>query len=165
MIYFYLSLLTYFFYSIIKYKNALILLKEKKYNTKEYLKEIKKRKYYINKETIIILLIIIAVNLDLKTIEITTILIYMLLSLQSLNNQKKLLLDNKIKTRIIILLITFIVLNIWFILDYKSYHPKKGIIFDNSPLYYIVLYLYTYISHYITLIINIISKPIDKILK
>lgn len=164
MIFFYVSLITYIIYTALKYQDALILLQKTKYNTEKYKKSLNK-KLFINKELIIIPLIIIAINLDLKTIEISTIVAYMILSIIKLKEKNKLKIEKKLINRVIPILIIFILLNIWFILDYKSYHNVKGLIFDNSAMYYILLYLFTYSSYIITLIINIIVKPIDKLLK
>ena len=164
MIYFYISLIPYLIYTVFKYKDTLILLQKEKYNTKKYIKKINKHQF-INKELIIIILIIIATNLDLKTVEISTIITYTILSVIKLREINKLKLEKKLTPRIITLILLFISLNIWFILDYKSYHNPKYLIFDNAPVYYILLYIFTYISYFITLIINIIVKPIDKLLK
>ncbi|MBR3229693.1 MAG: hypothetical protein IKF91_02565 [Bacilli bacterium] len=164
MIYFYISLLTYYVYMTLKYKDSLVLLQKTNYNSAKYKKSINK-KVFINKELIIILLIIIAVNFNLKTIEIATIITYMILSLLKLKDKNKIKIEKKLIIRLLTLLTVFILLNIWFILDYKSYHNPKGLIFDNTALYYIILYLFTYTSYLITLIINVIVKPIDKLLK
>lgn len=164
MIFFYISLITYYIYTFLKYKSSLILLQKSNYNSKKYKKQLNKN-LFINKELIVIVLIIIAINFDLKTIEIATIIIYTFLSFLKIKENKKVKLEKKIIIRIIPQLILFILLNIWFILDYKTHHNPKGIIFDNSALYYIILYIYTYISYLLTLIINILVKPIDKLLK
>lgn len=164
MIYFYVSLITYFVYTILKYKDSLVLLQKNKYNTKKYKNKLNK-KLFINRELIIIVLIIIALNLDLKTIEISTIIAYTILSFLKLKEKNNLKMDKKTIARLITLIIIFTIINIWFILDYKSYHNTKGLIFDNSALYYIILYILTYLSYIITLIINILLKPIDKLLK
>lgn len=165
MIFFYVSLITYFIYTFKKYKNNLKMLQKNKYDNKKILKEIKNKKYFINKELIIILLIIIAVNLDLKTLEISTIVTYTFLSFFSVKENIRIKIEKKIITRIVAETLIFILLNIWFIIDYNNYHRPKGLIFDNSSLYYIILYLYTYLSCFITLIVNILSKPFDKLLK
>ena len=164
MIFFYTSLLTYFIYTAYKYIESLEILQETKYDTKKYLKKITK-KNFINKEMIIIILIITALNLDLKSIEIATIITYTILSFLKIKEKLNLKIEKQIITRIIIEVLIFALLNIWFIIDYKSYHQLKGLIFENSSLYYIILYLYTYLSCFITLIVNIISKPFDKLLK
>lgn len=164
MIFFYVSLITYLIYTALKYIDALLLLQKTKYNTNKYKNSLNK-KLFINKELIIIPLIIIAINLDLKTIEISTIIAYMILSIFKIKETKKIKLEKKLITRIIPLLIIFILLNIWFIIDYKNYHNAKGLIFDNSVVYYIILYIFTYCSYIITLAVNAIVKPIDKLSK
>ncbi|MBR2708191.1 MAG: hypothetical protein IKE90_02010 [Bacilli bacterium] len=164
MIFFYISLITYYIYTILKYKKTLILLQEANYNSKKYKKSLNKS-LFINKELIIIILIIIALNFDIKTIEISTILVYTLLELTKTKDKTKLKKENKIIIRIIPLVIIYILLNVWFILDYKSFHETKGLIFDNSAIYYIILYIFTYISYLVTLIINNVVKPLDKLLK
>ena len=164
MIYFYVSLLTYFVYTFLKYKDSFILLQKSNYNSKKYIKILNKNNF-INKELIIIVLIIISLNLDLKSIEISTIIVYMILSLSKLKEKKKIKINKKIVLRTMSILIIFTLLNIWFIIDYKSYHNAKSLIFENSTLYYIILYIFTYTSYIITLITNILVKPIDKLLK
>lgn len=164
MIFFYISLITYYIYTILKYKKTLILLQEANYNSKKYKKSLNKS-LFINKELIIIILIIIALNFDIKTIEISTILVYTLLELTKEKDKTILKRENKIIIRIIPLVIIYILLNVWFILDYKSFHETKGLIFDNSAIYYIILYIFTYISYLVTLIINNVVKPLDKLLK
>ena len=164
MIFFYISLITYYIYTILKYKKTLILLQEANYNSKKYKKSLNKS-LFINKELIIIILIIIALNFDIKTIEISTILVYTLLELTKEKDKTILKRENKIIIRIIPLVIIYILLNVWFILDYKSFHETKGLIFDNSAIYYIILYIFTYSSYLITLIINNVVKPLDKLLK
>ena len=164
MIFFYISLITYYIYTILKYKKTLILLQKANYNSKKYKKSLNKS-LFINKELIIIILIIIALNFDIKTIEISTILVYTLLELTKTKDKTKLKKENKIIIRIIPLVIIYILLNVWFILDYKSFHETKGLIFDNSAIYYIILYIFTYISYLVTLIINNVVKPLDKLLK
>ena len=164
MIFFYISLITYYIYTILKYKKTLILLQEANYNSKKYKKSLNKS-LFINKELIIIILIIIALNFDIKTIEISTILVYTLLELTKTKDKTKLKRENKIIIRIIPLVIIYILLNVWFILDYKSFHETEGLIFDNSAIYYIILYIFTYILYLVTLIINNVVKPLDKLLK
>lgn len=164
MIYFYISLLTYYVYSFLKYKESFKLLQKSNYDSKKYLKKLDK-KIFLNIEIIIIILIVISINLDLKSIEISTIIVYMILSLIKLKEKNQLKIEKKAIIRSVALLIIYTLLNIWFILDYKSYHDTKGLILDNSAIYYIILYIFTYTSYIITLIINIIIKPIDKLLK
>ena len=161
MIYFYVSLSTYFVYTMLKYRESLFLLNKKKYNSKKYLSEIKKKKYFVNFELIIVLLIIIALNFNLKVIEIATIVSYTILSFMKIRNPVKFKKDKNAIVRIVIVLLLFILLNVWFVMDYRSYHNTNGLIFDNSSIYYIILYLFTYFSYFITLIINIFLRKFD----
>ena len=167
MIYFYISLLTYMCFCIIKYRDALHYLEKAKYDSSKYIKEIKKdfNKIFINPELVILILIIIALNCDIKVLGISTIIIYMFLFLYKLKtNNQDLKITKKTKTRIIGILLIYLALNIWFCIDYNDYHSAE-IIFDNTALYYIILNIITYMSHIVTYIVNIVVKPFDKILK
>ena len=167
MIYFYVSLITYIFYSIIKYRSTFYNLKKAKYNSKKYMQMILKnlKKEYLNIELIQLTLIIIALFANIKIIEIFTIIIYTLLFLYELKtNNKEIKKDKKLITRTVIIIIFYILLNIWFYIDYSSYHTS-GLIFDNTPLYYIILIIIANLTCFITYIVNIISKPFDKFIK
>ena len=67
------------------------------------------------------------------------------------------------KPRIIAIVVIFIGLNIWFVLDYMSYH-YADIIFDNTAFYYIVLIMISYFAYIVVWIANLIVKPLDKFL-
>lgn len=167
MIYFYISLVTYLFYTVIKYRETLLCLKQSKYDTKKYREKVFQNfsKFFITPELLILVLIFICLNFDLKVIEISTVIIYMILFLYKLKKQdKNFKVENKLILRSIITIIIYIGLNIWFYIDYKAYHSAQ-IIFDNTPLYYIILYVTTYLSYFVIWIVNIISKPFDKLLK
>ncbi len=167
MIFFYVSLLTYACYCIIKYRESLHSLEKAKYDNAKYKKSISKdlKNIFINPELVIAVLIIIAVNFDVKVIGISTLIVYMFLFLYKLKtNNQELKITKQTKTRIIGIVLIYLILNVWFCLDYISYH-KASIIFDNTPLYYIILYIITYLSYIVTYIINIIVKLFDKKLK
>ena len=66
-------------------------------------------------------------------------------------------------SRIIVISLMFIGLNIWFIVDYLSYH-YADIIFDNTALYYIILIFVSYFSYFAVWLANLIAKPFDKLL-
>ncbi|MBR3198421.1 MAG: hypothetical protein IKG27_00215 [Bacilli bacterium] len=164
MIFFYISLLTYVCYCAIKYRESIHHLEKVKYDSKKYLKYIKEnsKSIFINPELIITILIIIAFYFNIKVIGISTLIVYTLLFLYKLKtDNKKLKMTKQTKTRIISIIIIYLILNIWFCFDYNSYH-SASIIFDNTPLYYIILYIITYLSYIVTYAINIIVKPIDK---
>ena len=89
----------------------------------------------------------------------------MILSLYKLRNNKiKIIKDKKIIVRSIIVILLYAALNIWFYLDYKAYHGSE-LIFETTPLYYIILIISTYLSHFVVWLVNVVAKPIDKLLK
>ncbi len=167
MIYFYVSLSTYICFCIIKYRESLHYLQKDKYDTKKYGNRISKdfKNIFITPELLSLVLIIVSLNFNIKVLGICTIIIYMLLFLYKLKNKNKdLKIDKKIKLRIVITLLIYVILNIWFCIDYKLRHGA-GIIFDNTALYYIILIIVTYLSYIVIYIVNLIGKPVDKFLK
>ena len=75
----------------------------------------------------------------------------------------KIKINNQMIARIIAIVVIFIGLNIWFVLDYMSYH-YADIIFDNTAFYYIVLIMISYFAYIVVWIANLIVKPLDKFL-
>lgn len=164
MTYFYISLVTYICYCIIKYREGLYYLKKDKFDTKKYLKGIKdnSKKIFLNLEALALILIIVSIHFDIKVIGICTVITYMILFLYKLKkDNKQIKTDKKITTRFIVILIIYLLINVWFILDYISYH-SEGLHFENSPLYYIILVLLGYLSCFVVLLANAFSKPLDK---
>lgn len=166
MIFFYISLSTYICFSIIKYKQALNILQKNKYNIKNYGKWIFKnyKQVFLNKELLSILLIIVSLNFNIKIIGICTVIFYTLMFLLDFKKVNKLKIDNQIIYRIITIVLIYLALNIWFILDYISYH-NADIIFDNTAFYYIILFVVSYFSYFILWIANVLAKPFDKLTK
>ncbi len=167
MIFFYISLSTYISFCILKYRKAFVILNKEKYSTKKYFKTIKenKTKLFITPELLIIGLIILALNTDVKTIAISTIILYAGLFLYELKQKRpKLKTNKKINIRILIICIIYILINIYFCLDYKEYHSAE-IIFDNTPLYYIITVVISYLSYFIVGISNAVANIVEKIIK
>lgn len=166
MIFFYISLSTYICFSIIKYKQALNILQKNKYNIKNYGKWIFKnyKQVFLNKELLSILLIVVSLNFNIKIIGICTVIFYTLMFLLDFKKVNKLKIDNQIIYRIITIVLIYLALNIWFILDYISYH-NADIIFDNTAFYYIILFIVSYFSYFILWIANVLAKPFDKLTK
>ncbi|MDD6323276.1 MAG: hypothetical protein PUA73_01550 [Bacilli bacterium] len=166
MIYFYISLSTYICFNILKYKETLKDLKENNYNIKKYTKYIvtNLKKLFLTPEILSLIIIVLAFKTNLKVIGVSTVTIYTILFLLNYKKKNKLKLDSKIITRIILIIVMYISLNIYFIKDYMSYH-YADIIFDNTPFYYIILVCISYLSPVVVELINIISKPIDKLVK
>ncbi len=163
MIFFYISLSTYICFNIIKYKNNLYTLQKNKYDIKKYGQWIFKnyKQTFLNKELLSIVLIIIAFNFNLKIIGVSTVIFYTIMFLLDYKKKVKLKIDKPMINKIVLLILVFIGLNIWFILDYISYH-YADIIFDNTAFYYIILVLFSYFSHFVVWLINLITKPLDK---
>ena len=163
MIFFYISLSTYICFNIIKYKNNLYTLQKNKYDIKKYGQWIFKnyKQTFLNKELLSIVLIIIAFNFNLKIIGVSTVIFYTIMFLLDYKKKVKLKIDKPMINKIVLLILVFIGLNIWFILDYISYH-YADIIFDNTAFYYIILVLFSYFSHFVVWLINLITKPFDK---
>lgn len=163
MIFFYISLSTYICFNIIKYKNTLYTLQKNKYDIKKYGQWIFKNynQTFLNKELLSIILIIITFNFNLKIIGVSTVIFYTIMFLLDYKKKVKLKIDKPMINKIVLLILVFIGLNIWFILDYISYH-YADIIFDNTAFYYIVLVLFSYFSYLVVWLINLITKPFDK---
>lgn len=163
MIFFYISLSTYIFYSMIKYRKTLSSLQECKYNIKKYSKWIFKnyKQVFLNKELLSIILLIITLKFNLKVIGVSTVVFYTLMFLLEYKKKINLKVDKQMMIRIVITLLIFLGVNIWFIVDYLSYH-YADIIFDNTAFYYIVLILMSYFSYFVVWISNIIATPFDK---
>ncbi len=166
MIFFYISLSTYICYNIIKYKKIFSELQKNKYDFKSYNKWISKniKEILINKELLSILLIIIAVNFNLKIIGVSAVILYTILFLLNYKKKNKLKIDKKLITRLVILAILYACLNTYFILDYIAYH-YADIVFDNTAFYYIILAAVSYFSYFIIWLVNIIAIPFDKLIK
>ena len=141
MIYFYVSLVTYACFCLIKFRESLYYLMKDKYEIKKYGKRIYENinNIFINPELISFVLIIIALACNVKTIGICTVITYTILFLYKLKtNNQKYKINKKLTLRIIVILLIYLLINIWFCIDYKTNHDAE-IIFDNTALYYIVL--------------------------
>ena len=165
MIFFYISLSTYICFNIIKYKKSLYALQKNKYGIKSYGKWTFQnyKQVFLNKEILAILLLIITFNFDLKVIGISTVIFYTFMFLFDYKNKVKIKMNKQMISRIIVISLMFIGLNIWFIVDYLSYH-YADIIFDNTALYYIILIFVSYFSYFAVWLANLIAKPFDKLL-
>ena len=165
MIFFYISLSTYICFNIIKYKKSLYALQKNKYGIKSYGKWIFQnyKQVFLNKEILAILLLIITFNFDLKVIGISTVIFYTFMFLFDYKNKVKIKMNKQMISRIIVISLMFIGLNIWFIVDYLSYH-YADIIFDNTALYYIILIFVSYFSYFAVWLANLIAKQFDKLL-
>ena len=165
MIFFYISLSTYICFNIIKYKKSLSDLQKNKYDVKKYGKWIFQnyKQTFLTTELLAILLLVIVFNFNLKVIGVSTVVFYTLMFLLNYKKKTKIKINKQIMSRIIAIILIFIGLNVWFIIDYMRYH-YADIIFDNTPFYYIILIFMSYLSYFIVWIANLIVRPLDKIL-
>lgn len=164
MLYFYISLLTYLCFCIIKYREGIYYLKKDKYDSKKFLNRIisDRKKIFLNLEILSLVLIIVCFNFDSKVIGICVSFVYMILFLYKLKtNNKVIKKDKKIIPRVVFITFIYLLLNVWFIIDYMSYH-RSGVYFDNSALYYIILVLVTYLSYFVIYLSNVFSNIIKK---
>ena len=105
MIFFYISLSTYICFNIIKYKRIFSVLQKNKYDLKSYSKWLSKnsKEVFLNKELLFIIIIVIALNFNLKVIGVSTVILYTILFLLDYKKKNKVKVDKKLKTRIVIL--------------------------------------------------------------
>lgn len=166
MIFFYISLSTYICFNIIKYKKSLSDLQKNKYDIKKYGSWIFKnyKQTFLTPELLAILLLVIVFNFNLKVIGVSTVVFYTLMFLINYKKKTKLKINKQTISRIIAIILIFIGLNIWFIIDYMSYH-YADIIFDNTPFYYIILIFMSYFSYLIVWLANLIVRPFDRFFK
>lgn len=165
MIFFYVSLSTYIAFCILKYRKSLLALEKENYSTKKYTKWLSKnaKEIFITPELLLFILIIVALNADPKIIGICTVIAYTLLFLYELKTKKgQIKITKKHITRIIVIALIYIIVNIWFYLDYISYH-SSALIFDNTPLYYIIIIIMGYLSYFVVWLANVIVTPFGKL--
>lgn len=165
MIFFYISLSTYICFNIIKYKQALLTLENQKYSIKNYSKWLFQnfKQIFLAKELFAIILLIITLNFNLKIIGVCTVIFYTIMFLLNFKNNHKIKLNSQTITRLVVITLIYIGVNIWFIVDYASYH-YADIVFDNTAFYYIVLILMSYFSYFIVWLANLIARPFDRFL-
>ena len=159
MIFFYISLSTYICFNIVKYRKSLYALQQNKYNIKEFGKWIfnNNKQTFLTPELLAIVLLVIISNFDIKVTGIAVVIFYTLMFLIEYKKKVKLKINKKLIFRIIIILLIFIGLNIWFILD--SLKPLS----DNVKLYYIILIFISYLSYFVVWLANLIAHPFDRI--
>ncbi|MBR3363200.1 MAG: hypothetical protein IKG40_04710 [Bacilli bacterium] len=151
MIYFIISLVTYFTFLILKGRKYLSYLSNKKNNQKK-IKPFTLDKY-LTPELFGIVLIILVFFLNSKIIGILFIIFYTILSLIEIRNSNSIKLNKNTKKIIIITIIIYLTAFIIIFIDYYNY--QKGFIFYNRTNYYYILvfilgyleYAIIYLSH------------------
>ena len=144
MLYFIVSLVTYFTYLVLKARRNISYFKQQKYDSKK-IKLLAKDKF-LTIELLGIIIVVLVFFLSSKIIGIIFIVFYMLLSLIEIRKSKPLKLD---KTGVNILTLTLsIYLILFFIISVDFYNYQKGFIFYNRVnYYYIVVFIAAYLEY------------------
>ena len=165
MIFFYISLVTYFCFLILKGRNGIILLNNSKGDLKKYGTSIFKnaKELFLTPELLAIILVTIATNANEKITGICFVIFYMLLFLYFLRKSKKSFKLKKGNISLIVILTVLIVLaNVLFYMHYTFFHDDF-LIFDTEWIYYIVLIIISYLFYFIIWLGELINKPIELI--
>lgn len=166
-IFFFISLVTYITYISFKCSDGLIELEKLEFSSKKYFNYIKNnaKKIFFTPEILSIILIIIAVNANEKITGISTVILYMFLTLYLIFKKKEKLSINKSVSFVIIGIVIFYLLLFGFIsYDYYITH-SSFLVFDYGFIYYILVVLAGYFVYFIILLSNVIVNLLKKIPK
>lgn len=167
MIFFFISLSTYFCYLVLKSMDCLELLQKEKFNIAKSFKWVKEnpKKVFLNPNLLGIILIILAFNVDAKAMGICMVVFYMFMFLYELRDEKNKLKfnGNVIRTSIIILVIYILVMLgcVW----NNNIVSTEFILVDNRWIYYIIMVLMIYFNYFIVLISGLINNGIMWVIK
>src|SRR5574344_1478350 len=163
MKFFIITLFTYYFYNVLKYRRGLYMLQQNIYNEgNRYVKWMFKncKEVFFNFDLVAFLLVIIALLLNQTAYMLIIIIFYLCLSYYELDKlkheQKKIKFNftSRIKRLVITVLIIFALINMYIIYNYNI---------DNEWLYFLLMVIFTYLSYFIIYLANIINKPIEKL--
>ncbi len=163
MIFFYISLITYFCFLILKGRNGLILLNNNKGNLKKYRYTVikKGKELFLTPELLGIILIVIALNANEKITGISFVIFYMFLFLYLLRKSKAKFKLKKGNIRLIIIIaLLFIFINILFYLHYMSFQ-SDFLLFDTEWMYYIASVILGYLLYFIIWFCGLINRAIE----
>ena len=167
MIFFFISLSTYFCYLILKYRKGLKALQENKFKVKDFGKWIFKnaKKTLFIPELFAVGIIAISIYTDAKITGIFMVVFYMLLFLYELKiKDGNIKLESKGKrvviTACLIYLLVFIAL-CWIDIILQN----KILFFDYKWIFYLIVIVMSYLSYFVILISAIINKPLEHLLK
>lgn len=162
MLYFFVSLITYFCFLGLKGRKALIGLDKDKYDLKKFKKWLFTKQHFLTLELLGIFLIIISFIYSSKVVGICTIILYMALSLLEIKKD-----DSKFKLKkqdlkiIIPTLLIYIIAFGLICLDY--YNFQKGLIlYERVNYYYPIVIILGYILYPIVYLFALITKPNKK---
>lgn len=165
MIYFYVSLMTYICFCLIKYREGLFYLKKNRYNSKKFLEYVNGnlKGIFLNFEILSIPLIaILFLVREINIMSMIIVVFYTAMFLYKLKtNNKDIKRDKKLDRRIVVIMLIYLILNICFCLDYDRIKISKSLA-ENYNIYYTILILTGYVSYYIVYLANLIASRFDK---
>lgn len=162
MKFFIITLFTYYFYNILKYRKGLYMLQQNIYNEgNRYLKWTLKNKeeVFFNYDLLSFLLILLTFFVSQTFYMIAIIIFFLVLSYKELNKiskeQKKIKfkVTSRIKRIIMTISLIFILINLPIVINYNI---------EYEWIYFLIMFTFTYLSYYIVYLANIINKPIEK---
>ena len=162
MLGFYVSLLTYFLYVLIRYRNGLYMLQQNSYNvSNRYIKWIGKnvKKVFVSWDFLYVLVIPFYFILDINFFYLINIMFFLFLfylegsKIKRMQVKKPFVVTSRIKRLVLTIFVIYLFLSlvIWF--NYNQ----------NDIVFYYLIYLFlSYMSSFVVFIANIINKPIEK---
>jgi hypothetical protein len=165
VLFFFISLSTYFCYLFLKYRKCLIDYQMCDCFTSSYFKFIlgNLRKLFLTPELFMLVLLFIVCNCNVKIAGICTVLFYLLLFLLEIRgNISSLKIDRNIVIVSLISLVVFVLLFSWFIFDY-NFLRGGFLIYERVYVYYCVLILIIYFLPFVLLFSSFISVPIRRL--
>lgn len=133
-----------------------------KFNVRKYFGDISKdyKKFFLTPELLFIVLVVIALNADAKTMGICMIVFYTLLFLYELKGfNGRIKLNADIIRTIFITLVIYVFVFILFVLAFNN-SQNEFLIYDDRWLYYIIIILMAYFSPMVTFISGFINNVI-----
>ena len=157
MLYFIISLVTYFVYLFLKGRKHLTYFIGQKYNFQKI--KLFNKENYLTLELLGVIIIILVFFLNSKTLGIIFLAFYTILSLIELKKAKSIKLDKTAIITIFITLFIYLISFIFILVDYLNY--QKGFIFyDRINYYYIAVLILGYIEYIIIYFSCKLSKKI-----
>lgn len=162
MLVFYVSLLTYCLYVLIKYRNGLYMLQQNSYNvSNRYIKWIGKsiKKVFVSFDFLYVLVIPFYFILDINFFCLINMIFFLVLfylegsKIKKMQVKKPFVVTSRIKRLILTIFVIFLFLSLVICFNYNQ----------NDILFYYLIYLcLSYMSYFVVFIANIINKPIEK---
>lgn len=162
MIYFFVSLVTYFCYQILKERKILISLNELDYDLKKFKGLVFSKKSFLTFELLGLIIVLMAFFFNSKVVGISMIVLYMLLSLLEIKNMSgKYKHDSKINRTILFVVLIYFVLFGLIVLNFCGY--KNGyMVNDYTNFYYLIVIVFGYLLYVFTYICALAASKINK---